>query len=261
LTEAAATPETGEAGARGAGREVLRCDGLVIGYAGQGLLPPIDLSVRRGEVLLVTGCNGSGKSTWLRTVLGLVPPVRGHVRLGSPPPRIAYVPQTPDLDELVPLRAGEVVDWGRLRGWSFLRPWRRRADHQARDRAMAEVGAADLARRPFRELSGGQRQRVLFARVLASEADLVLLDEPTASMDVASERDVHALLARMARERDMAVVIVTHTLHVAARYADRVVFFEPGEDDGVVVAGAAEQVFADAHFQRHFGEVSPDHGH
>jgi zinc transport system ATP-binding protein len=163
---------------------LLRCDDLVIGYAGRPLLPAFDLEVRRGRILLVVGRNGAGKSTWLKTLLGLVPPVSGRIVRSQPPPRMAYIPQSAGLDEILPVRAGRVVSWGRLRRWSFLMPFAGRADHQACRGALEQAAAADLIDQPFHALSGGQQQRVLFARLLASEADLALLDEPTASMDV-----------------------------------------------------------------------------
>jgi zinc transport system ATP-binding protein len=247
---------------------LLRCEDLVIGYHGKPLLPPLNLAIERGRVMLVVGRNGAGKSTWLKTVLGLMPPVSGRIRHArSPrPPRFSYVPQHAGLDELLPVRAQTVVGWGRLRGWSFLVPLAGAAEREARQRALVQADAASFAGQPFRDLSGGQRQRILFARFLASDTDVAVLDEPTASMDMASERQTYERLASLARERNMAVVIVTHTIGAALSCADEVLFMDRGTGQntagaagGVVAFGPPGEVFGHPLFKHHFGEVA-SHG-
>ena len=239
---------------------LLRCDRLVIGYGRHALLPPFDLEVRRGRVLLVVGRNGAGKSTWLKTLLGLVPPVSGHIVRSEPPPRMAYIPQSAGLDDILPVRAGRVVSWGRLRRWGFLMPFAGRADHRACRDALAQVAAESLFDQPFHALSGGQQQRVLFARLLASQADLALLDEPTASMDVPGQIEAYERIAHLARERRMAVIVVSHTLGTAAAYAHEVLFVDrSGEDrerDAVVVRGTPDEVSAHPRFVRVFGAAA-----
>lgn len=236
---------------------LLRCTRLVIGHQGSPLLPPMDLSIRRGSLLLVVGRNGAGKSTWLETLLGLLPPVAGRVERATPPPRMAYVPQTAGLDRILPVRTSTVISWGRLRGWSFLRPFASRADRATRHRAIEQADAASLLGHGFRDLSGGQRQRVLLARVLASEADVVVLDEPTASMDVAAQTRTYARLAELAHERDMAVVVVTHMLGEAASRADEMLFLDRAAtpDSGVVVSGSPRAVSAHPRFIQLFGRL------
>jgi zinc transport system ATP-binding protein len=244
-------------GANGNADVLLRCDRLVIGHAGRALLPPLDLEIRRGRVLLVVGRNGAGKSTWLATLLGLVPPVSGRIVRGQPPPRMAYIPQSAGLDEILPVRAGRVVSWGRLRRWEFLAPFAGRADQQACRDALAQVAAEGLTDKPFHALSGGQQQRVLFARLLASEADLALLDEPTASMDVPGQLEAYERIASLAHERRMAVVVVSHTLGTAAAFADEVLFVDRGgegrERDTIAVRGTPAEVSAHPRFVRVFG--------
>ena len=244
---------------------LLRCERLVVGHRGQALLPPMDLAIRRGRLLLVAGRNGAGKSTWLKTLLGLIPPVSGHIQPAEPRPRMAYVPQSDGLDRILPVRAGTVVSWGRMRGWSFLWPLASRADRAASQRAQVQADAADLVAHPFRDLSGGQRQRVLLARLLASEADIVLLDEPTASMDMAAQAQTYERLAELAHTRGMAVIVVTHVLSDAAVRADEALFFHRDESDqdrgeGLVVNGPPETVFAHRQFIRLFGRITPSAG-
>lgn len=237
---------------------LLSCEKLAIGYGGKTLLPPLSLDIHRGELVVVVGGNGAGKSTWVKTVLGLVPPIDGRVHTSSPAPKMAYIPQVSELDELLPIRVREVVGWGRICGAGFLWPLARAADRKRRDRALEDAGCAHLAKKRVRDLSGGQRQRVLIARVLASDADLAILDEPTAALDLAGERDTYLQLAEVARTRNIGVVAVSHALSAATRHASRVIFFDPGsvEREGAVHVGEPAAVLASAAFRAQFGEVS-----
>ena len=115
---------------------LLCCEDLVIGYGGKALLPPINLQVRRGSFLAVIGRNGSGKSTWFRTLLGLQAPVSGRVFRSGPHVKSAYVPQISGIDGLLPVRSRELVHWGRLSGWNFLRPFSKREDRDAVELAL-----------------------------------------------------------------------------------------------------------------------------
>jgi zinc transport system ATP-binding protein len=153
------------------------------------------------------------------------------------------------------VRARDVVGWGRLSGWSFLDPFHRRRDREATDRALHDVEATPFATRTYGELSFGQRQRVLFARMLAAEPELAILDEPTAAMDAVAERDAFDRLTRLTRERDMAVVVVTHYLELARRHADTVLFMD--RDDGQIVLGEPDTVFGHPAFIRRYGPVAP----
>jgi len=227
---------------------LLRCTGLEVGYRGRGLLPPLDLEIGRGRLLLILGRNGAGKSTLVRTLLGLQAPVAGEVSW-TPGTRRAYVPQSGAIDPDVPVRAAEVAGWGRLRGWSFLAPLPRRADRVARDRAMAALGVGDLGGRKLRDLSGGQVQRVLFARMLAGETDVAFLDEPTAAMDAAGERAVYVTLRELARDRGLAVVVVTHAVSAALGASDEVLLLDPHR----VVRGSPAEVADDPAFHDLFG--------
>lgn len=235
---------------------LLRCERLVVGHGGRPLLPACDFEVQPGRLTMVLGRNGSGKTTFFRTVLGLLPPVSGRVRRG-PGVRLSYVGQGLALDRILPLRARDVVAWGRLTGWSFL--GRRNGGARAAcDRALAEAGAASLADRPFRDLSEGQKQRVLLARMLAAEPQVGFLDEPTAAMDAVAEEEAIAHLSRLARERGLAIVVISHVLGLASRFADEVIFLD--RDDGVVVNGPPAVVFQHPSFRRQFGALEVHRG-
>jgi zinc transport system ATP-binding protein len=240
-TEAAVLEET----------PLIACEQLAVGYGARPLLPPFDLQVKRGSFVVVVGRNGSGKSTWFKTLLGAQPPVSGRV-VKAPGLRSAYVPQSSAIDAILPLRAHEVVLWGRLSGWSFLRPFATRADRAAADRAIEAAGASAFAHRPYRELSEGQKQRVLLARVLATEAELVLLDEPTAAMDAVAERETMERLAQLAKGHRIGVVVVSHQLRVASEYADTVLFMD--REGPTVLVGDARSVFCHDAFIRQYGD-------
>ncbi|SEU33592.1 metal ABC transporter ATP-binding protein [Stigmatella erecta] len=231
---------------------LLSCEQLVIGYGNKALLPPIHLQVRRGDFVAVVGRNGSGKSTWFKTLLGLLAPVSGRIEKGVPGMRSAYVPQTASIDALLPVRPKEMVLWGRLTGWNFLRPFSSPEDRRVAQEALDTVGARAFAHRPFRELSEGQKQRALLARVLASDADLVLLDEPTAAMDAVAERETMQRLAALARERRIAVVVVSHDLAMAAEYASTLLFVD--REAPAVVLGNAQAVFTHPAFRHQYGD-------
>jgi ABC-type Mn2+/Zn2+ transport system ATPase subunit len=239
---------------------LVHCAGLRVGHRGVALLPPIDLAIARGEIILVAGRNGSGKTTFVSTVLGLHRAVGGSVeRAGDL--RAAYVPQVGAIDTAIPLRVEDLVGWGRQRAWSFLSPRTTRADRDAVDAALADAGVSDLRRRRFGELSGGQRQRVLLARLLACAPELAVLDEPTAAMDTAAERAAFARLHRLARERNLAALVVTHEVPVAARYADRIAFFDPDAADGeAVTIGTVAEVTARPRFVEQFGRIEVGDG-
>jgi zinc transport system ATP-binding protein len=234
---------------------LVRCERLVVGWK-HPVLPPIDLAIRRGRLLCVIGRNGSGKSTWFKTLLGLKAPLSGRV-VKDPDLRIAYVPQVTQLDPILPVRARELVLWGRLRGWGFLWPWSSRADQEVCTHALAEAEATPFADKPYAELSEGQKQRILFARMIASEGELALLDEPTAAMDPVAEREAYKRLARLAHEKNRAVVVISHSLGVAARYADDLLWLDA--EGQKVRHGAPEDVLADEDFREQYGDVHVTH--
>ncbi len=228
------------------GPELLRSESLVVGHRGRGILPPIGLSIAAGEIWAVLGRNGAGKTTWFRTLLGLLRPVAGQVVRARPDLRVAYVPQRAQFDELYPVRVHEVVRMGAERGASVF--GRSRVDV---DGALAAVEATALRDLPFRALSEGQKQRVLLARVCAARAEITLLDEPTAAMDVVAEREAFLLMARLRAEHHMAIVVVSHFLGVARELADRALLLD--REHQIVESGTPEAVFGGDAFARAYG--------
>lgn len=222
-------------------REILRCEALVVGYRRVPLVPAIDLTIDRQQFWAVVGRNGSGKTTWMQTVLGLLPGLSGSVRL-RPDTRVSYLPQRAQLDDLYPLSARDVVALGALRDWSFAGAARGSA--QVAAEALRAVGAERLASRSFRELSEGQKQRVLFARLVAARADIAFLDEPTSAMDREAELESFELLDGLRRDHGMAIVIVSHYVGLAARFADHALVLD--RERGQVQVGPASTVLGGA---------------
>lgn len=231
---------------------LITCEQLAVGFGDKPLLPAFDLQIRRGSFTSVVGRNGSGKSTWFKTLLGMLPPVSGRVVKNKPELKCSYVPQTVGIDSVLPMRPKEMVLWGRLAGWNFLNPFASRHDRKIAEAALDTAGAREFALRPYRELSEGQKQRSLLARVLASEADLVLLDEPTAAMDAVAERETMRRLVMLAREKNMAVVVVSHDLGLAAEHADTMVFLD--RETPAVVVGDSQTVFCHPAFRHQYGD-------
>lgn len=238
--------------------ELFSCHQLRVGIAGRAILPGIDLTISTGQFWAVVGRNGAGKTTWLKTLLGLLPPVSGSVH-SARAVRVSYLPQRSGLDDLYPLLAREVVSLGAERGWSFLGGLggsRRRAQAQ---RALAEVGAQDLAERPFRSLSEGQKQRVLFARLVASDAEVAILDEPTSAMDRVAEREAFELIRSLQANHGLAVLVVSHYLSIVREFADRALLLDADAEQ--VVVGTPQQVFEHPAFRRRYGDFAAEVSH
>jgi zinc transport system ATP-binding protein len=245
--------DAGPARAQEQAQPLLACRDLVVGYHGVPLLPAIDFTLHAGEICAVIGRNGAGKTTWFRTLLGLMPPVSGRIESESGPLRMGYIPQRSALDPTVPLRARDVVLMGVERELSFLRPGRGAAAREAAEQALDALEARDLARRPFRELSEGQKQRVLMARLLAGRPQLAVLDEPTAAMDEVAERETLERIDRLRREHNLTVLWVTHHLPVVMRWADQVVFLD--RDAHVVASGTPAEILSHPAFVARYGRV------
>jgi zinc transport system ATP-binding protein len=209
----------------------IRGGGVELG--GRPVLRGIDLAVEQGEVVVVLGANGSGKSTLVRTMMGLVPARHGEVLLFGTLlgefrdwHRVGFVPQRATAAGGVPASVREVVAAGRLSHRRLFRPMSR-ADRAAVDAAIDAVGLTDKARDGVSTLSGGQQQRVLIARALAGAPDLLVLDEPTAGVDVQSQQAFADTLAALAG-RGATVVLVAHEIGPVGPLIGRAVVMRDG---------------------------------
>ena len=182
--------------------------GVAVGYKGKAILPPVDLVVTAGMFLGVVGHSGSGKSTLVRTLLGLLPPVRGQVVLPlGRRPRFGYLPQRFVFEPSFPMTTLDLVVMGR---YPRIGLGRRvgEADRRAARQLLGEVGLERFADAPVQSLSGGQRQRALIARALVTEPEILVLDEPTNGLDVVAERAFLGLVERFQAQTDFAVVMI-----------------------------------------------------
>ena len=212
---------------------VVNVSHLAVGYDGREILRDVSLSVRAGEVVAILGANGSGKSTLIRTILGLVPVDRGEIDLFDVPQRrfkdwarLGYVPQRLGAGSGVPATVGEVVASGRLARRGIFRP-PGSADRGAVREALTDVGLLDRIGDPVATLSGGQQQRTLIARALAGKPDLLILDEPTAGVDAASQEAFAAVLGRFATAGG-TILQVAHELGPLRPLIDRAVVVHDG---------------------------------
>jgi len=231
------------------GERLVRADSLVVGHEGAAILPPLSMTIAAGELWAVIGPNGSGKSTFVRTALGLVPPVSGTLERRAEL-RLAYVPQQSALDAIFPVSVLDFVLMG-LQGPDNVTLLARRANDERARAALEEAGVRAQERRQLRDLSGGQRQRVLIARALATDADLVFLDEPTTALDAAAEHEVLELTEQLRAKRGAAVVMVTHLVEDGLERADHALLLD--RDHGVALPAAAAGVRALPEFERVYG--------
>lgn len=217
--------------------EMLSVSGLKFGYVNQPeFLGPIDLAISEGECLGIIGPNGAGKSTLLRLIAYLLRPSTGTiavdgVAVSSIPHRsraklMAFVPQNPtnDLD----LTVGDIVLLGRFPHRS-LGMFESTDDRKTADWAMEISETTPFANRPLRTLSGGEAQRAHIAAALAQKPRLLLLDEPTASLDLKHQLSILDMLREQCRSQQLTLVIVTHDVNLAARYCSRVLLLHDGK--------------------------------
>ncbi len=251
-----ATSEVVSVGARPV---VLGARRLVVGYHGKGILPPIDLEIRRGENWVVVGRNGSGKSTLLKTLLRLLPPVDGELIRPSGV-EVSYVAQRHHVEPTVPMRGVDLVAMGRDQDWSFLNPFRTPDSYADVLEALRRAGCESFAMKRFDAMSGGQQQKIMLAQAIVSKPDVMILDEPTAAMDVVAERATLDVLGQLRQDLDTAVMLVTHRVSTGLRQADRACYVDL-ETQSIVI-GAPDDVLRSPSFQRQFGDhVNCDPGH
>jgi iron complex transport system ATP-binding protein len=215
---------------------VFHLQALNFSYTSKPVLREISMTVGSGEFIAFVGPNGAGKSTLLKILAGLI---RGYTGLaefrggslsGFTPAdlakRIAFVPQETHM--VFPFTVGEIVMMGRLPHRTALNLFDSPKDGEWTRRAMALTDVASLSARTFNELSGGERQRTVLASALAQDPEILLLDEPTAHLDLKHQIHFYDILERLNSDRKMTVVTVTHDINLAARYAQRVIAIRDG---------------------------------
>lgn len=230
----------------------LEVENISVAYVEKPALHSLSFQVPHGARIAVVGPNGAGKSTLFKALVGLLPLQTGQILihglpLGDHKDCVAYIPQREEVDWRFPVTVYDVVMMGRFgtRGW-FVRP--NRADREAVERGLSEMGIANLAQASISDLSGGQQQRVFLARALAQDPHILLMDEPFTGVDVTTQEATLNLLDRL-RKQEVTVIISTHDLNLAASRFDAVILL----NKHLVAYGAPKDVLNQENLARAFG--------
>ena len=201
----------------------LVCNNLTLGYEGKVILSDLSFSVDSGDYLCILGENGSGKSTLMKTILGLHKPMKGTVETGDglDKKQIGYLPQQTAIQRDFPASVREIVISG-FQGQCGLRPFYTKAQKKAADEKIEMMGISHLKKRCYRELSGGQQQRVLLARALCATKKMLLLDEPVAGLDPKVTEDMYRLIHQLNKEQGITIIMISHDIGAALKYANKV---------------------------------------
>lgn len=251
VNELAAKPTHAVKAPKVNGAPALSVRALTVSYGERPVLRSVSFDVPRGKLVGIVGPNGAGKSTLLKAMLGLLDANSGSVRIYGKPvaqarTAVAYVPQTEAVDWDFPVTVFDVVLMGRFgRLGLFGRP--KAADRDAAQRALEQVSMEPFVNRHIRQLSGGQQKRVFLARALAQEADILLLDEPFAGVDAATEQAIFDLMDRLTSE-GKTLIVVNHDLSVLDKF-DLVLLL----NQQVVAFGPTAQTVTDVNLRRTYG--------
>ena len=201
----------------------LTCQNLCVGYDGKPVLQDLSFQVFAGDYLCVVGENGSGKSTLMKTILGLQPPISGRILTGDGLRKneIGYLPQQTMVQKDFPASVREIVLSG-CQGRCGSRPFYNKEEKQLALDAMDKMQITQLAKRCYRELSGGQQQRGLLARALCATQKMLLLDEPVSGLDPKVTAEMYALIEKLNRKDGITVIMISHDIAAAAKYASHI---------------------------------------
>ena len=204
------------------------CRNLAIGYDGKAIVQNMNFSVNTGEYLCVIGENGAGKSTFMKTLLGLQPPIQGEILFGDnlKQNEIGYLPQQTEVQKDFPASVREIVLSG-CQNQLGLRPFYNRKEKSYAEAILNKIQITDLAEQCYRELSGGQKQRVLLARALCATKKMLLLDEPVAGLDPKAAKEMYYLIQKINREENITVIMISHDIQIAVNYASHVMKIGP----------------------------------
>ena len=237
-------------------KTVVEAKNIDVRYNGEKILKQVSLRIVERDFVSILGPNGSGKTTLIRALLGLVSVQGGEASMFGRPVssfnrrelarRVSFLPQNPPVS--LPFLVKDIVMMGRF---PYLGRFEmeRSGDLDASYRAMRIMGIEHLARRHLMELSGGEVKRVFIAQAIAQESDILFFDEPTASLDISYQVEIFKMLKKFNEEMNKTVVLVTHDINHAARYAKRIVLLKDGE---IVCTGGAEDVIRTEELSRVF---------
>lgn len=235
------------------GREAIKIKNMTVAYQADPVLWNVDVAFKQGKLTAILGPNGAGKSSLLNAMLGLINPISGHIEFlknnghwgdfKSVQKSVAYVPQKSSVDWDFPTDVLDVVVMGRYAhlGW-IKRP--RKLDYKIAEEKLEQVGMLDFKKRQISQLSGGQRQRVFLARALAQEADIYLLDEPLAGVDIKTEKVIIHLLKELIAQ-NKTVAVVHHDLQTVEEYFEEVIFL----NHEIIASGSVASTFSEENIE------------
>lgn len=226
---------------------------LTVSYDHSSVLWDIDFEITSGQIVGIIGPNGAGKSTLMKAILGLVKPLSGKIEffgscLKKAKGRVAYVPQKEAIDWQFPITVFDVVLMGRYTHLGALK-WYRQSDRERALRLLNLLQMEELKGRQISELSGGQQQRLFIARALMQEADFLLLDEPFAGVDKATELLIMDILVGL-KEKGQTILMVHHDLNTVKTYFDSLIIL----NTSLIACGKTADVFRSEHLQQAYGE-------
>ncbi len=228
-----------------------------LGYGKKHILENLNFDILSNDFLGIIGPNGSGKTTLLKGILGLIKPVSGTITSKISHIKFGYVVQRQFVDEVFPLTAKEIVSMGRYKN---IKPGRRlsKVDWKYVNHALDIAGINTIANQTYRSLSGGQKQRVLIARAIASEANILILDEPTNDLDIKGETQIMELIKTIHSESNVTVVIVSHLLHNIINYVKNLAFISKDKFFIQPIEEAIKDHYLSSVFDSHVkvGEIS-----
>jgi len=202
---------------------------LSIGYDGASILDDINFSIESGSYLCIVGENGTGKSTLLKTISGLHKPIFGDIKFDGIMREVGYLPQQTAVQHDFPATVQEITSTGALCKNKWYQPFYSKQNRDLITWAMEKTNITDIKDKCFRELSGGQQKRVLLARALVAAKSLIVLDEPTASLDPDATREFYDLLEKINRDDGVTIIMVTHDIDSAVKYASFILHLQMGD--------------------------------
>jgi ABC-type Mn2+/Zn2+ transport system ATPase subunit len=227
---------------------LVRFENVTLGYRRKVIARNISFSIDEGEFVGIVGPNGSGKTTIVRAILGILKSGSGTISISgrsSDKLRIGYVPQRDSIDPIMPFTVMDVVMMGRYGRLGLIRiPTKH--DRAAAIEALEHVDLLDHASSSYRDLSGGQKQRALIARALAVAPDMLILDEPTNGMDLASRTSIMELIKHFHAEHGMTILMVSHLLSDVANYVKKIMLVE----SQFFQVGGVEEILSEANLSR-----------
>jgi zinc transport system ATP-binding protein len=226
----------------------IQLNNVSVSYGKIHALKRLYFTIEEGDYIGIIGPNGGGKTTMIKTILGLIKPNEGTIdycglSLKKSHIRMGYVPQISDINRMFPITVGEVVLSGRLN--KKIIPFFKYSDedHQIVDEVLDTVGLLDLKDRQINELSGGEFQKMIIARALTLRPDILLLDEPTAMVDVMSQRQIFSLIKKLSK--DMTIILITHHVQMISKQVKKLIYL----DKNIIAEGDPNQVYQYAYIR------------